>query len=551
VRGLVAGLAAVGAILVLAGSGTAGIAVGVKHDAQGAAKVNSPWSGLTVGVNDDTGKLDVLRDWFFPTLAADGLTLNTITLSWDDGDPISIPGQKTVGNAIADAQTQGVSIELDLYPLHSQVFTGGKKCRPSADPEACGNSIRIQQFADWVSAVAAAFPSVHQFVVMNECNQPLFVNPQWNAAGQNQSAAICGRALAAAYDALKAVDRSNFVWGVGLSPRGNDNAKAASNSSTSPVKFIGYLGAWFKAFAKKTYRTAPLMDGFDFHPYPVPQSLPFAIGYSNLKDASITNLPRIYQAFYDAFAGSPQKTIGQQKGGGLPVSLNETGIQTASPGNDNLGFEVSATPAGGVLGQWATQAYQAKWYVQMLNLVSCDPNVHLVNIFHLLDETELGGWQSGLYFASKTPKQSAAAVRSWILSTGAACHGTPAPWKPGFAAATPLADRLVAQTNAKTAPSTKTAKTEKAQAANAQAAKAQTAKAEAEAAKAEAAAAETARAEAAKAEAAKAEAARAEAEAAQAEAARAEAATADAAAATASPAQVPGGEAASVPPIDG
>ena len=76
---------------------------------------------------------------------------------------------------------------------------------------------------------------------MNECNQPLFVNPQWNTAGMNQSAAICGRALAGAYDALKGVSSTNFVWGVGLSPRGNDSPAAASNSSTSPVKFLGAI----------------------------------------------------------------------------------------------------------------------------------------------------------------------------------------------------------------------------------------------------------------------------------------------------------------------
>ena len=519
-RGVVAWLAAVGAILVFAGSGTAGIAAGVKHDVQRAAKVNVPWSGLTVGVNDDTGKLDVLRDWFFPTLAADGLTVNTITLSWDDGNPISIPGQKAVSSAIADAQTNGVSIELDLYPLHSQVFTGGKKCKPSADPEACGNSVRIQQFADWVSAVAAAFPSVHQFVVMNECNQPLFVNPQWDATGQNQSAAICGRALAAAYDAMKAVDSSNFVWGVGLSPRGNDNAKAASNSSTSPVKFIGYLGAWFKAFAKK--RTGGAADGRVRLP-PLSRATVASLcdrlleSQGRKRHEPAADLPGLLRRF----RGSPQKTIGQQAGGGLPVSLNETGIQTASPGNDSSGFEVSATPAGGVFGQWATQAYQARWYMQMLNLVSCDPNVQFVNIFHLIDESDLDGWQSGLYFASETPKQSAAAVSGWIASTGGACQGTPAAWKPGLAAATPLANRLVAQTkDAKAATGSEAAKSAKAQAAKAQAAKVQAAKAEA------------AKAEAAKAAAAQADGASTEAEAAQAEAAKAGAATADTAAAT-------------------
>jgi hypothetical protein len=203
------------------------------------------------------------------------------------------------------------------------------------------------------------------------------------------------------------------------------------------VRFVGYLGAWFRAFAAKTHRTAPLMDGFDFHPYPVPQSLPFAAGYTDPRNASVTNLTRIYQAFYDAFRGTPQRTIGQQTGGGLPVSLNETGIQTTSPPASSYGAEVSATAAGGVLGQWATQAYQAGWYVQMLSLVACDPNVRLVNIFHLLDESDLAGWQSGLYFADRTPKQSASAVQGWLLTTGASCRGTRTRWTPGAAAATP------------------------------------------------------------------------------------------------------------------
>src|SRR6185437_2946670 len=228
--------------------------------------------------------------------------------------PTTIPTDlvATLNAVIASAQTAGVTIELDLYPLHSQVFTGSKRCAPSSDPQACGDTTKIQQFAAWTALVAQTFPTVHQFIVMNECNQPLFVNPQWNSTGVNQSAQICGRALAASYDALKKVNPQNFVWGVGLSPRGNDSPNAKSNSSTSPVKFLAALGTWFKSFAQATHRTAPLMDGLDFHPYPVPQSLPFATGYANPDSASISNLPRIYQAFYNAFAGSAQRTIGQQ-----------------------------------------------------------------------------------------------------------------------------------------------------------------------------------------------------------------------------------------------
>ncbi|HEY3864997.1 MAG TPA: hypothetical protein VGL54_02790, partial [Solirubrobacteraceae bacterium] len=224
----------------------------------------------------------------------------------------------------------------------------------------------------------------------------------------------------------------NFVWGVGLSPRGNDNATAKSNSSTTPVSFLQDLGAWFKSFAQATGRTNGIMDGFDFHPYPIPQTLPFAQGYTNPKEASVTNLARIYQAFYTGFKGTAQKTIGQQSGGGLPVSLNETGIQTdpGSHASAYSGTEVSAPATGGVSGGFATESYQASWYSQMLNLVACDPNVQFVNIFHLIDESSLIGWQSGLYFADQSPKMSAQTVHDWIAQTGGACQGSLNPWTP-------------------------------------------------------------------------------------------------------------------------
>src|SRR5215469_11292768 len=251
-------------------------------------------ANLIVGINDDVKYEASQPAFFMPTMVADGLTMNALTIRWDETQPTSIDPdlQDYLTQVIAAAQTAGVTVELDLYPLHSAALTGGKKCPASTDPRSCGDTTRIQQFASWTAMVAQTFPTVHQFIVMNECNQPLFVNPQWNTVGANQSAMVCGRALAASYDALKSVSSSNFVWGVGLSPRGNDAPNAATNSSTSPVNFLAALGSWFRAFVTTTHRTAPLMDGLDFHPYPVPQSIPFATGYANTHDASISNLSR-------------------------------------------------------------------------------------------------------------------------------------------------------------------------------------------------------------------------------------------------------------------
>ena len=58
----------------------------------------------------------------------------------------------------------------------------------------------------------------------------------------------------------------------------------------------------------------------------------------------------------------------------------------------------------------ATEAYQATYYKQMLQLLSCDPNVRVINFFHLVDEPNLAGWQSGLYWVGR-PDADREAVR--------------------------------------------------------------------------------------------------------------------------------------------
>lgn len=376
------------------------------------ALANAASAGVSVGVNDDAGKYANGGTQFWQTMAQAGLKQDAVTVLWDEARPTTIVDQSFIQHSLPAAQAAGIKVVFDAYPMHSQAFT--------SDP---GN---IQCFGAFVAQLARTFPQVKEYVVMNECNQTRFVNPRFDGDKQNQSAALCGQALAAAYDALKGVDSSIFVWGVGLSPRGNDNANATSNVSTSPVKFLGYLGQWYRSSG----RSKPIMDGFDFHPYPIPQSLPFAQGYADTDNASVSNLSRIYQAFYDAFKGTAQPTIGQQAGGGLPVSLNEVGIQTLNTGRAGYtGAENAANANGGVLGSTATEAFQASWYVQMLNLVACDPNVRVVNLFHLVDEGDLGGWQSGLFYVGYQPKQSAGAVEQWIAE-GGSCSGQTRSWTP-------------------------------------------------------------------------------------------------------------------------
>src|SRR5579862_6370650 len=93
-------------------------------------------ANLAVGVNDDTGKDPIASTWFYATMQSEGLKIDTLTLLWDETNPTNINGATAIDAAIAKAKASGITIELDLYPLHSAAFTGLQKCAPSSDPQA-------------------------------------------------------------------------------------------------------------------------------------------------------------------------------------------------------------------------------------------------------------------------------------------------------------------------------------------------------------------------------------------------------------------------------
>ena len=59
---------------------------------------------------------------------------------------------------------------------------------------------------------------------------------------------------------------------------------------------------------------------------------------------------------------------------------------------------------------------QARYYRKAVELAACQPNVRMLLFFHVLDEQQLSGLQSGLYYVDGTPKPSAQAVRQAPLT---------------------------------------------------------------------------------------------------------------------------------------
>jgi hypothetical protein len=353
----------------------------------------------TFGVADDAGKY--AEDGgigFFGGMRSIGLTGNRITVQWDASRPMTIVEKPFLDRSLPHAK--GIHVVFALYPMRPDALT--------ASPNGPA------QFAAWVQLLARTYPQVKDYTIGNEPNKSYFWRPQFAADGTPVAAATFEPVLAASYDALKAIDPKITVAGVGLSERGNDDARAESNVSTSPIRFIRDLGAAYRASG----RTTPIMDELVFHPYPESPGDDLFKSYA-WPSAGFGNLDRIKQALWDAFGGTGQPTIET----GLRLRVGEIGWQTkALPAAARAYTGSETVPA-------TDEGHQAKVYGELVQRASCDPAISSVYFFGLVDERQLDRWQAALLRANYSAKPSYHIVREWITRTGGRCPGTPLVWQ--------------------------------------------------------------------------------------------------------------------------
>jgi hypothetical protein len=367
----------------------------------GLALASPSQAGLRVGVADDhpVGTPDNGAA-FFALMNDVGLSEVRLGVKWDETQPATIVNQAQIESVLPVATLRGVRVIFSVTPLKARAIT--------ATPEAS------DQFVAFLQLVARTFPTVKNVIVGNEPNQPYFWQPQFDASGRSVSGAAYEALLARGYDALKGVDPTIKVIGVGLSPRGNDNPHASENVSTSPVKFLQGMGAAYRASG----RTKPLMDEFAYHPYPKKDTDSLTDGY-RWPNAGVTNLDRVKQALWDAFGGTGQKTVEQ----GLRLKLDEVGWQVA--------VVPEALPAyfGAESIAPTTEAAQAAIYPELLRYVACDQSVEAVLFFGLQDERNLDRWQAGLIRADGSLRASYDTVKAELAETGGNCVGTMRSWR--------------------------------------------------------------------------------------------------------------------------
>ena len=376
-----------------------------------AALVLVPAAGadISVGVADDHAKESPeIAGRFYDAMKDVGLTENRITILWDSAHPTVIRDRDAIAHAIEDAAVDNVRVTLALYPEKARAITE----RTTAPGD----------FAAWTALVARAFPGVKDIIIGNEPNKARFWQPQYNSG--NGKAAACKAyepLLAASYDALKRVDPNITVVGVGLGPRGTDNARAVGNLSISPVRCIRDIGRAYRA----SKRTRPIMDELSYHPHPALSTDKLETGYP-WPNAGIPNLARVKQAVWDAFNGTGQPMFEEA---GMPrvrrtlkLRLNEVGWQVAIPPASRgayFGKESVVTTDEGT---------QAAIYGNLIPLMACDPVVKSVLFFNLVDEPNLDRWQSGLLRADWTKRPSYAIVKGSIQAGQTRC-GRQVAWR--------------------------------------------------------------------------------------------------------------------------
>jgi hypothetical protein len=371
------------------------------------------FADLTVGVADDGGKLaDDGGVWFVSQMKEVGLQENRITIGWNPDSPTTIPDQDQVSRYIATATGAGIRVMILISPTRARVLAGS----PSS----------TSAFVRYVAQVARTFPQVKEIGVGNEPNQPRFWQPQFSTSGRSLACGAYERVLAQSYDALKEVDQNITVIGVSLSPRGNDNPLAATNSSTSPVRCLRELGLAYRASGRKK----PIMDELAFHPHPNSYRDNFTVGY-RWPNAGTSNLGRIKQAVWDAFHGTSQPMFAEA---GKPVSmaarpplrirLNEVGWQVDVPESSMGAYYGKESVA-----KLATERSQADIYAALIPYYACDSSIRSMLYYGLVDEPDLDRWQAGMIRADGTRRGSFGSVRSMLARGLAKCNRRPTRWR--------------------------------------------------------------------------------------------------------------------------
>jgi hypothetical protein len=324
-----------------------------------------------------------------PTLAAAKAQMDLLVLAGFRGVRITqiwSPGEAALSSDDrAVLENVAAAARLDHVTVVTSVLSKGSATTPLTDSDQA-------DFAAYAASIVAFVPDLKILIVGNEPNLNRYWLPQFADDGSDAAAPAYEALLARTYDAVKAQSPGVTVLGGALSPRGGDVA-GGIRPTHSPTVFIQDMGQAYHASG----RTAPILDGFAFHPYEDNSSIAPVTGvHPNTTTIALADYPKLVALLGAAFGNYE-----------LPIWYDEFGVETQLPPAKQplyTGTEPATTKP-------VDEATQSAYYTQAVQLAFCQPNVKGLFLFHTVDETDLAAWQSGVYYADGTPKSSLGTVK--------------------------------------------------------------------------------------------------------------------------------------------
>jgi hypothetical protein len=330
---------------------------------------------------------------------AAGFDTIRVTAIWKPGQ-IAVPP-----NELAALQSIGSTGDLLGIRIVATIMNFGSSTTPVT-------ATARNEFASFAADLVRQVPGIREYIIGNEPNLNRYWLPQFGPNGEDVAAPAYVQLLARAYDAMKAVDKGIFINGGSVSPRGIDRP-GTGRDTHSPTTFIRDMGAAYRALNRKR----PIMDGFAFHPYGENSSTPPTFVHTYGTSLGLADYDTLVALLGQAFDGTAQL------GSTLPIVYDEYGVDSQIPDGKRR-FYKGKEPA---TTKPVSEAVQASYYHEALQMAACQPNVRGFLIFHVTDETDYNRWQSGVYYADGTPKSSRPYVKQTMsqIRSGAVDCGEP------------------------------------------------------------------------------------------------------------------------------
>lgn len=324
-----------------------------------------------------------------PVLRALGVQAVRVTLPWHAGQTqVSVPDQQSIDRVVFGT---GLRVVVSVY---------GSAAETPRTEEA------RTQYCDYVGDLLTKEPAVGDVVIWNDPNDGTYWTPQ---------SAPDGSSAPADYEALLA-----SCWTKLHALRPSVNVIASSASQGGLVKDAHDAVTWYRELGeayRQSGRREPIFDTVGHVPHAATSAERPWLKHPTTATVGEGDYARLVESLVSAFQGTGQPTPGL---GAVSIWYLGQGFQTTADSSKTRFYNGRETDRAPVPA-WSEAAAkdkrkgpapdQATQIADAVRIAYCQPAVSALFNFHLADEANLVGWQSGVLWADWTPKPSYAAFR--------------------------------------------------------------------------------------------------------------------------------------------